>query len=69
MAVINKPRRPVRQRFWTYMKGHWELYLFLIPGLIVLAMFKFAPMSKIVIAFKNFKPRRGISGSSWVAFV
>jgi len=68
MTVINKPRRSARQRFWTYIKGHWELYLFLIPGLVVLAMFKFAPMSKIVIAFKNFKPRRGIAGSSWVGW-
>ena len=68
MTVINKPRRPMQQRLWTYLKGHWELYLFLIPGFIVLVMFKFMPMSKIVIAFKNFKPRRGISGSKWVGW-
>lgn len=68
MTVINKPRRSFSQRLWTYLKGHWELYLFLIPGFIVLVMFKFMPMSKIVIAFKNFKPRRGIAGSKWVGW-
>ncbi len=68
MSVINKPRRSVSKRLWVYLKGHWALYMFLIPGLLILAFFKFAPMSKIVIAFKNFKPRRGISGSKWVGW-
>ena len=68
MAVINRPRRSARRRLWTYLKGHWELYAFLVPGLLVLALFKYAPMSKIVIAFKNYKPRRGIAGSKWVGW-
>ena len=66
MTVINKPRRSWARRMWTYMCGHWELYMFLLPGLIAAFMFKLLPMTKIVIAFKNFKPLKGIAGSQWV---
>ena len=55
-----------KRKLWTYLKGHYELYLFLIPGLIFAAMFKLLPMSKIVIAFQQFKPLKGIDGSAWV---
>lgn len=66
MTACNKTRRSWAKRLSVYLAGHWELYLFLIPGLVVLTMFKFLPMTKIVIAFKNFKPLKGIAGSKWV---
>lgn len=53
-------------RLWTYFKGHYELYLFLVPGLFVALLFRFLPMTKIVIAFQQFKPLKGIAGSDWV---
>jgi putative aldouronate transport system permease protein len=40
----------------------------LIPGLVFYAMFKYAPMGGIVIAFKDFNPFRGLWGSKWVGF-
>lgn len=68
MSVVNRHRRSPWQRFVTYMAAHWELYLFLIPGLTVILMFKLMPMSKIVIAFKKFKPLKGIAKSPYVGF-
>jgi putative aldouronate transport system permease protein len=44
------------------------LYLMLIPGMIFYAMFKYAPMGGIVIAFKDFNPFRGLWGSKWVGW-
>ena len=41
MTVINKPRRSWARRTWTYLCGHWELYMFLTPGLIAAFMFIF----------------------------
>ena len=38
----------------------------LLPVVIYYAVFCYGPMSKIVIAFQNFKPALGISGSKWV---
>ena len=34
-----------------------------IPGIIFLLIFNYLPMFGIVIAFKNFKPLKGIMGS------
>lgn len=36
-----------------------------IPGVIFLLIFNYVPMFGIVIAFKNFKPLKGILGSEW----
>ena len=71
MSTATRPSRASRtwaRRTWTYLCGHWELYLFLLPGLVFAMMFKLLPMSKIVIAFKNFKPLKGIAASPWVGF-
>ena len=42
------------------------IYLMLLPVVIYYAVFCYGPMSKIVIAFQNFKPALGISGSKLV---
>ena len=41
------------------------LYLLMIPAMIIFICFTYLPMYGIVIAFKNFKPARGILGSEW----
>ena len=48
------------------LSRHWPLYLMVLPAVVVIAVFSYAPMYGVVIAFKNFKPAYGISGSSWV---
>lgn len=48
--------------------GNWDIYLFLLPSLILLICFIYLPMYGVQIAFKDFTPRRGIWGSPWVAF-
>lgn len=45
---------------------HWELYLFLIPAIIYLLVIHYGPMYGVIIAFQDYKPRKGISGSEWV---
>ena len=42
------------------------IYLMLLPVLLYYAVFCYAPMGGIVIAFQNFKPALGIAGSKWV---
>ena len=42
------------------------LYLFLLPTLIYLLIFNYWPMYGVQIAFRNFKPTKGIWGSPWV---
>lgn len=45
---------------------NWVLYLFLLPTLCYLLIFHYWPMYGVQIAFRNFKPVKGIWGSPWV---
>lgn len=40
----------------------------ILPVIVYLIIFSYIPMYGVVIAFKDFKPRLGILGSSWVGF-
>jgi len=42
------------------------IYLFVIPGVLFYFVFSYVPLYGIVIAFKDFRISRGISGSEWV---
>ncbi|QIK73734.1 sugar ABC transporter permease [Propioniciclava coleopterorum] len=52
----------MRARFVQY---RW-LFLMLIPGVLYFALFKYLPMYGITIAFQDFLPFLGYSGSPWV---
>ncbi|MDR1060076.1 MAG: ABC transporter permease subunit [Clostridiales bacterium] len=53
-------------RFARALQKHWELYLLFLPIVAWYAIFCYAPMGGIVIAFKDFKVLRGIWASDWV---
>lgn len=48
------------------IKKNWQLYLIILPSLIYLVIFKYAPMMGVQIAFKNYMVTKGIWGSDWV---
>ena len=45
-----------------------ELYLLFLVPLTILIIFKYIPMYGAQIAFRNYKPTKGIAGSEWVGF-
>lgn len=47
---------------------HWELYLLLLPGIVLTIIFKYVPMYGIQIAFRNYNAAAGFWGSEWVGF-
>lgn len=47
-------------------KKNWMLHLMLLPGVVLLLIFNYIPMAGIAIAFQNYQPYLGISGSEWV---
>ena len=55
-----------RGAVWNYVKSHPWLYLMMIPGLLYLIIFNYAPMYGVVIAFQKFNFVKGISGSKWI---
>lgn len=52
----------------TKIKNDFELTMLTIPGILCLIIFNYIPMAGIVIAFKNYKPLKGIFASEWVGF-
>ncbi|OUS76164.1 sugar ABC transporter permease [Paenibacillus sp. MY03] len=44
------------------------LYLFLLPALLYLGIFQYAPLYGLQIAFRDFVPVQGVWGSEWVGF-
>ena len=48
------------------MKRNWVLYVFLLPAIIYIGTFMYAPMYGLIIAFKDFAASKGIMGSPWV---
>ena len=59
-------RRPLAARLARDFKQNKYKYLLIIPVLVYLAVFSYKPMYGLVIAFKNYKPTRGIWDSAWV---
>lgn len=55
----------------TQLRALWKnrwYYVFLLPAIIIVFLFSYKPIYGIIIAFKDYKPRRGILGSEWVGF-
>ena len=47
---------------------HKTLYLMALPGIVYFLVFKYLPMGGLVIAFQDYMPFMGVSGSPWVGF-
>lgn len=69
-----KPRKKKANSEEMYTRGgsalhrimlHWQVYVMLLPPLIVLILFSYWPMAGIAIAFKNYRAVDGIWGSPW----
>lgn len=52
--------------FFKSMKRSKYLYLLFIPAILYYAIFCYAPMYGLIIAFKSYNPFQGILGSPWV---
>lgn len=55
-------RKPLRQR----MRREWQMYVFIVPGVLFFLVFAYVPLLGNVVAFQDYSPFRGIFGSDWV---
>nr|WP_145332806.1 ABC transporter permease subunit [Paenibacillus xylanexedens] len=44
----------------------WQLYLMLSPAVLLVLVFVYMPLGGLVMAFQDYKPYLGITGSEWV---
>ena len=49
-----------------HLKRFYWLYIFMIPGLVSISLFKLRPMYGLQVAFKDFSLVKGVWGSEWV---
>lgn len=54
--------------FRQSLKKDSSLYLLALPGIIVLILFAYLPMSGLILVFKNYNFNDGIFGSPWAGF-
>ncbi|MBS4210844.1 sugar ABC transporter permease, partial [Bacillus sp. FJAT-50079] len=58
----------MRAELMRRIKKNKLLYLMITPGLLYFFIYKYVPMYGLIIAFQDYKPYKGISGSDWVGF-
>lgn len=63
----NVLKRPVhKSKLKKRIMKHWQLYLLILPSIICIIIFKYIPMYGVQIAFRDYNPNLGFSGSPWV---
>lgn len=55
-----------KQRFVKEFKRDWQLHLLVLFPVVYMFIFDFIPMYGVQIAFRDFRPVHGITGSEWV---
>lgn len=67
LSLPSSSSSPAR-KVWQRLAAGRYMYLLILPGFIYFVIFKYLPMWGILIAFQNYNPFAGISGSEWVGF-
>lgn len=60
--------RPQRKTLWRYLKNDYQLYILLLPCLVLMIVFRYFPMQGVIMAFQDYSITNGIFGSEFVGF-
>ena len=63
---LQQTKQPLAQRVKKEVQRSWPMYVMLLPAIILALIFCYAPMGGLVMAFQNYKPWLGITGSKFV---
>lgn len=56
------------KNFRKSLRKDSSLYLLALPGIVILILFAYLPMSGLILVFKNYNFNDGIFGSPWAGF-
>lgn len=59
-------KKSFSERFIQDFQRHKYKYLVVLPVVIYLILFHYKPMYGIIVAFKDYRPTRGVADSPWV---
>ncbi len=54
------------RRLLRRIAGCWQLYALILPAVVAVFIFHYMPIYGLQIAFRNYRPSKGIWGSEWV---
>ena len=61
-----KTKTPAMKTFRKKFKRDWQLHTLILLPLLYIFIFDFVPMYGVQIAFRDYRPLHGITGSAWV---
>lgn len=67
-ARVKPGKLPLSVRLYKDFQKNRLKYLMILPVIIYFILFSYKPMYGIIIAFKNYRPTLGFTGSQWVGF-
>lgn len=67
-SIPDLPQKSFWQRVVVDFRKHKVIYAIALLCLSYYFVFRYAPMGGLAIAFKNYRPARGLWGSKWVGF-
>lgn len=57
-----------RGKLWRSIVRHKALYLMLLPAMVLIAIFNYAPMFGLVVGFQQYNIYEGVGGSEFIGF-
>ncbi|MFX3635900.1 MAG: ABC transporter permease [Candidatus Pristimantibacillus sp.] len=57
-----------KRSIWPELKRDRYLYLLALPGILFFIIFKYIPITNLIIGFQDYSPYLGVLGSEWVGF-
>lgn len=67
MNKINKKNKTIKDYCAIIIKD-WRLYLMLLPIIIFFVLWKYLPMTGLLVAFKDYQSDKGVLGSNFLGF-
>jgi len=60
-----KPHMKSNEPLLVNLKKNFALYTMILPGFLIFLLFNYLPMYGVVMAFQDFRPALGFTGSDW----
>ena len=67
-AINSKPKEPYFRRLGQNIRKHKAAYIMVLPVLAYYIIFCYIPMFGSLMAFQDYEPALGFTGSPWVGF-
>ena len=64
--ALDVPQPKNRNSLLRRMRQEWPLHLLMVPAIIITIIFSYGPMYGILMAFQDFRPGLGFTGSPWI---